>query len=177
MADINGILSKAEKIIGFPFSHVSASYNPTRDGMTDIHCRRMLLPDNNCVKMLPFLPLLHYGGQEVKGVVHLIIDAVACRADADKAYINDIVENIGVTTMPATHRESNLYFLKQNVDTLLKKIVQDGILGEHVSLTYTIEFQKRGAPHIHLLIWIKDFIASPDNIDKVYGQVHKRYYN
>lgn len=89
MADVNSILSKAEKIIGFPCAHISASYNPTRDGMTDIYCRRMLLPDNNCVKMRPFLPLLHYGGQEVKGVVHLIIDAVACKDDADKDWVKE----------------------------------------------------------------------------------------
>jgi hypothetical protein len=56
---------------------------------------------------------------------------------------------------------------KQKVDALMKEIVQDGILGEHVAHTYMIEFQKRGAPHIHLLIWIKDFIASPENIDQV----------
>jgi hypothetical protein len=90
MTDTNHtILSTAEKIIGFPCAHVSVVYNPTKNGITDIRCKRMLLPGPKCEKMSTFLPLFHYGGQEVKGVVHLIINAVACKADADKEWAKD----------------------------------------------------------------------------------------
>ena len=30
-----------------------------------------------------------------------------------------------------------------------------------------IEFQKRGAPHRHMLVWMKNFVGTPQNIDNV----------
>ena len=39
-----------------------------------------------------------------------------------------------------------------------------GVCDGHIKV---IEFQKRGAPHCHILIWIKDFEATPKNIDDV----------
>ena len=30
-----------------------------------------------------------------------------------------------------------------------------------------IEFQKRGAPHAHVLMWVENFDPTPNNIDKV----------
>jgi hypothetical protein len=39
---------------------------------------------------------------------------------------------------------------------LLKLITKDGILGRTIAQVHTIEFQKRGLPHMHLLIWFKD---------------------
>jgi len=38
---------------------------------------------------------------------------------------------------------------------LIKAIVKDGILGPCVAHIYAIEFQKRGLPHMHLLIFLK----------------------
>ena len=39
------------------------------------------------------------------------------------------------------------------VKQLIKRITKDGILGRTVPQVHTIEFQKRGLPHVHLLIW------------------------
>lgn len=43
---------------------------------------------------------------------------------------------------------------------LLHEILKDGIFGQAVAHIYTIEFQKRGLPHMHLLI----FLARPDKL-------------
>ena len=34
-------------------------------------------------------------------------------------------------------------------------IVNKGVLGKVVAHVYTIEFQKGGLPHIHLLVWFE----------------------
>ena len=39
--------------------------------------------------------------------------------------------------------------------SLLEEI-RGGLFGDLAGLVYTIEFQKRGLPHIHLLIFLKD---------------------
>ncbi|PCH38645.1 hypothetical protein WOLCODRAFT_66802, partial [Wolfiporia cocos MD-104 SS10] len=38
----------------------------------------------------------------------------------------------------------------------LIKLIKDGFFGELAGDVYTIEFQKRGLPHVHLLIFLKD---------------------
>jgi hypothetical protein len=40
-------------------------------------------------------------------------------------------------------------------DALLHDIYKDGIFGPCVAYVYTIEFQKRGLPHMHLLLFLK----------------------
>ena len=46
-------------------------------------------------------------------------------------------------------------------------IEKDGIFGKCIARVSVVEFQKRGAPHTHTLIWIKDFNPTPANIDRV----------
>jgi hypothetical protein len=52
---------------------------------------------------------------------------------------------------------------------LLKDIVDEGMLGWVVAHVYTIEFQKRGLPHIHLLIFFESphKLLTPEEIDKL----------
>src|SRR5277367_1607241 len=55
----------------------------------------------------------------------------------------------------------------------LKSLLQDltvhGVLGKSVAFVYTIEFQKRGLPHAHILVTLstKDKFTSADRIDEV----------
>ena len=48
---------------------------------------------------------------------------------------------------------------------MLKCIRQDKIYGECDGIVAVIEFQQRGAPHCHMLFWIKGFVPTPKNID------------
>ena len=43
---------------------------------------------------------------------------------------------------------------KKKLDALLKEIIQDQIFGPTVASVYVIEFQKRGLPHAHILIFL-----------------------
>lgn len=51
---------------------------------------------------------------------------------------------------------------------ILQEITSGGIFGKCVAHVYTIEFQKRGLPHCHLLVWLdqEDKVRSADDIDK-----------
>ena len=52
-------------------------------------------------------------------------------------------------------------------DALIDYIYKHGIFGRAVAYVYTIEFQKRGLPHIHLLIFLKEpyKLLTPEAID------------
>ncbi len=52
---------------------------------------------------------------------------------------------------------------------LLQEIFKDGIFGRAVAQVYTIEFQKRGLPHMHLLIFLdrRDKLLDPAAVDSV----------
>lgn len=52
---------------------------------------------------------------------------------------------------------------------LLKLIKTEGILGKHRAHVYTIEFQKRGLPHMHLLLWTDKnaHIVEGSDVDEV----------
>ncbi|XP_044594412.1 uncharacterized protein LOC123271894 [Cotesia glomerata] len=52
--------------------------------------------------------------------------------------------------------------VKKLIDLITKKY----IFGETLAHMYTVEWQKRGLPHIHILVWLKDKIK-PEQIDTV----------
>src|SRR5271155_2427156 len=51
----------------------------------------------------------------------------------------------------------------------LLKEIKDGLFGKAVAMVHTIEFQKRGLPHMHLLIFLhqNDKIRNPDDVDSI----------
>lgn len=52
------------------------------------------------------------------------------------------------------------------VKKLIGLIVVDKIFGEISCYMYTIEWQKRGLPHVHLLVWLKTRLR-PNDIDHI----------
>ena len=50
---------------------------------------------------------------------------------------------------------------------ILRLITKEHIFGQCDGHVAVIEFQKRGAPHCHMLIWLKDFDMTPQNIDNI----------
>lgn len=55
---------------------------------------------------------------------------------------------------------------KQKLKSLIDFIVKYSIFGITRCLLYTIEWQKRGLPHAHILVWLKDRIR-PEEIDQI----------
>ena len=49
----------------------------------------------------------------------------------------------------------------------IEMITKEQVLGKAVARIAVIEFQKRGAPHVHVLVWNEDFDPTPQNIDNV----------
>jgi hypothetical protein len=62
---------------------------------------------------------------------------------------------------------SRVFQLKKKA--LLHAILKDGIFGPCVAYVYAIEFQKRGLPHMHILLFLKnDYkMISPDIVDSI----------
>ncbi|KEP45767.1 putative ATP-dependent DNA helicase PIF1 [Rhizoctonia solani 123E] len=52
---------------------------------------------------------------------------------------------------------------------LLKDITKNGVLGRCTAHVHTIEFQKRGLPHMHLLVWLEkaSHITTPSDVDEL----------
>ena len=78
---------------------------------------------------------------------------------------------------------ARVFELKKN--ELLKDINKHGILGKVVASVHTIEFQKRGLPHMHLLIFLDepDKIHTAEQVDTIVSaqlpdpELHPRLYH
>lgn len=55
---------------------------------------------------------------------------------------------------------SRVFRLK--VATLIHLLIKGKLFGERVCFMYTIEWQKRGLPHAHILLWLKTKIRAPE---------------
>ncbi|VDN19339.1 unnamed protein product [Cylicostephanus goldi] len=51
------------------------------------------------------------------------------------------------------------------LQSLIKEIIDKKMFGEVVALQYSVEFQKRGMPHAHILVTLKEKLNTPDKID------------
>ena len=58
---------------------------------------------------------------------------------------------------------------KMKKQAIIDDIYKHGIFGKTVAYVYTIEFQKRGLPHMHILIFLQpeDKISTPKQVDSV----------
>ncbi|XP_063949104.1 uncharacterized protein LOC108203411 isoform X2 [Daucus carota subsp. sativus] len=55
---------------------------------------------------------------------------------------------------------------KQKVDQLIDLIKKQNFFGRCIGLMHVIEFQKRGLPHVHMLIWLND-ADKPKNAESI----------
>ncbi|KAF7813324.1 uncharacterized protein G2W53_034300 [Senna tora] len=58
---------------------------------------------------------------------------------------------------------------KIKLNMMMKDITRDGLFGKCRAVIYTIEFQKRGLPHAHILLWLasEDKFSTATQIDSV----------
>lgn len=50
-------------------------------------------------------------------------------------------------------------------DLLLEDLETKGVFGEAIGICHVIEFQKRGLPHAHILLWLRKMFSTPRKID------------
>lgn len=71
------------------------------------------------------------------------------------------ITNLLLTGQASTHRHDiTARVFKQKVTRLMDLITKNHIYGETRCWMYSIEWQKRGLPHAHILIWLKEKIVS-----------------
>jgi len=81
----------------------------------------------------------------------------------------EIVNNIDVGEVSNFRPEIVVRVFKSKLKELIHSIVSKEIFGKVVAIIYTIEFQKRGLPHAHILITLheNDRIVNVEDIDRV----------
>lgn len=80
----------------------------------------------------------------------------------------EIVENLlpGQTASDRPDLVARVFHIKK--DQLITYIIDKKIFGQVLAYVYVIEFQKRGLPHVHLLVTLKhdSKITIPETVDK-----------
>ncbi|XP_054260248.1 uncharacterized protein LOC128984903 [Macrosteles quadrilineatus] len=79
---------------------------------------------------------------------------------------DEITENLFDGQKPQDRHDliSRVFHLK--VKSMINLLTKVGIFGPSLCFMYTIEWQKRGLPHAHILLWLKTKIK-PEKIDQV----------
>lgn len=78
----------------------------------------------------------------------------------------EILDNLFPGQSSADRHDLNARVFEQKVNRLMSAIRKSHIFGVPKCFMYTIEWQKRGLPHCHLLLWLEEKIKSTD-IDRI----------
>ena len=79
----------------------------------------------------------------------------------------EIMENLLPHQSPVDRPDIVARVFHQKLKKLMC-ILKDGAFGRVQAYLYAVEFQKRGLPHVHILLWLKsEDIIRPDKIDDV----------
>ncbi|XP_066453866.1 uncharacterized protein [Eleutherodactylus coqui] len=79
---------------------------------------------------------------------------------------DEIKELLLPRQLPSDRHDIIARVFKQKLKSMMDFIVKHYVFGETRCWMYSIEWQKRGLPHAHILIWLIDKIT-PDKIDEV----------
>lgn len=79
---------------------------------------------------------------------------------------SDIKDHLFTGQAPTDRHDLTARVFKQKVKAFMDFIVKSKVFGDIRCWMYSIEWQKRGLPHAHILIWCVDKIT-PDEVDKV----------
>jgi hypothetical protein len=77
---------------------------------------------------------------------------------------DEITEHLGTNQTSKDRPDLNARVFCLKYKLLIKMVVQKNIFGQTVAYELSVEYQKRGLAHIHVVIWLKDPIR-PDQID------------
>ncbi|KAL8120815.1 hypothetical protein AgCh_017848 [Apium graveolens] len=61
------------------------------------------------------------------------------------------------------------WVFKIKLDVMMDDFTKNNVLGQVLAVVYTVEFQKRGLPHAHIVLWLRDGdkLITPEDIDAV----------
>lgn len=78
----------------------------------------------------------------------------------------EIKRDIGENFMYYHRHDIVARIFNEKIKILMDLLIKKELFGPVVAYMYTVEWQKRGLPHIHLLLWLKDKVTG-NNIDKI----------
>ena len=67
----------------------------------------------------------------------------------------EIVNNLRPSEQPTDRPDLTTRVFKGKLQSLIHDLTKTNILGKCIAFTYVVEFQKRGLPHTHLLLWVE----------------------
>ncbi|KAF9642798.1 hypothetical protein BDM02DRAFT_3132852 [Thelephora ganbajun] len=82
---------------------------------------------------------------------------------------SEITHELLLGQTAADHPDLCARVFNMKKQAIIEDIYKHGIFGRTVAYVYTIEFQKRGLPHMHILIFLQpeDKIQTPEQVDSV----------
>ncbi len=82
-------------------------------------------------------------------------------------FCNEIKQHLNDCQVPYDRPDllNRVFHVKYN--ELIHDIKQKSIFGKCIGFVSSVEFQKRGAPHVHILIWLENFNITAFNIDNI----------
>ena len=79
----------------------------------------------------------------------------------------EIIDELELGQSPSDRPDIVVRVFELKLRAMMDEITKKNVLGETIAFCYTIEFQKRGLPHAHILLWLKDKINNCDLVDRV----------
>ena len=81
----------------------------------------------------------------------------------------EVKESLGPGETPSDRPDIIVRTFHLKVKQILKDIYTNGIMGRAVARVWTIEFQKRGLPHMHMIIFLHpdDKLRTPEDVDSL----------
>ncbi|XP_073389622.1 uncharacterized protein [Physcomitrium patens] len=78
-----------------------------------------------------------------------------------------ILDELELGQSPPDRLDIIVRVFKLKLRALMDEITKKNVMGETITFCYTIEFQKRGLPHAHILLWLKDKVNDCDLVDRI----------
>ncbi|XP_073394992.1 uncharacterized protein [Physcomitrium patens] len=79
----------------------------------------------------------------------------------------EILDELELGQNPPDRPDIVVRVFELKLRALMDEITKKNVMGETIAFCYTIEFQKRGLPHAHILLWLKDKVNDCDLVDKI----------
>ena len=135
------------------------------DAASDQVGKRIVLP-SNYVGSERFMQSIFHDGMAITGHFGRPVLFITFTANPNWVEIQDALLP-GQTVMDRPDLVARVFHLKAKA--LREELFNKGIFGRAIARTWTIEYQKRGLPHMHLLLWLENrhFYLYPETIDQI----------
>ena len=86
---------------------------------------------------------------------------------------SEIAEELFPGEAPSDRHDITARVFKQKLTKLIDVLTKSHVYGDTRCWMYTVEWQKRGLPHAHILVWLKEKLR-PDQISIISAELSSR---